>query len=50
VTIEDVLPLDGERLLVLNDNKFPFSIGRNPALPDYDDFVVVRTGPFGKGP
>jgi hypothetical protein len=43
-TIEDVLPLDAERLLVVNDNNFPFSTGRNPALPDYDDFIVVRTG------
>jgi hypothetical protein len=43
VTIEDVLPLDGERLLVINDNNFPFSTGRNAALPDYDDFIVVRT-------
>jgi hypothetical protein len=44
VTIEDVLPLDAERLVVVNDNNFPFSTGRNPALPDYDDFIVVRTG------
>jgi hypothetical protein len=43
-TIEDVLPLDAERLLVVNDNNFPFSTGRNQALPDYDDFIVVRTG------
>lgn len=43
VTIEDVLPLGGHRLLVINDNNFPFSTGRNPALPDYDDFVIVRT-------
>ena len=44
VTIEDVLPLDAERLLVVNDNNFPFSTGRNPLLPDYNDFIVVRTG------
>jgi hypothetical protein len=46
VTIEDVLPLDGERLLVINDNNYPFSTGRNPALPDYNDFIVVRTAPL----
>ena len=46
VTIEDVLPLDGERLLVINDNNYPFSTGRNPALPDYDDFIVIRTRPL----
>jgi hypothetical protein len=45
VTIEDVLPLDRERLLVINDNNYPFSTGRNPGLPDYDDFIVVRTNP-----
>jgi hypothetical protein len=44
VTIEDVLPHDAERLLVVNDNNFPFSTGRNASVPDYDDFIVVRTG------
>jgi hypothetical protein len=42
-TIEDVLPLDGDRLLVVNDNNFPFSTGRNAVLPDYNDFIIVRT-------
>jgi hypothetical protein len=46
VTIEDVLPLDKERLLVINDNNFPFSVGRNPGVPDDDDFVVIRTAPL----
>jgi hypothetical protein len=27
----------------------PFSTGRNPALPDYDDFIVVRTGSLKNG-
>jgi len=49
VTIEDVLPLDAERLLVVNDNNFPFSTGRNPLLPDYEDFIVVRTGSLKNG-
>jgi hypothetical protein len=43
VTIEDVLPLGGNRLLVINDNNFPFSTGRNPAIPDDEDFIIVRT-------
>jgi len=43
VTIEDVLPLDAERMLVVNDNNFPFSTGRNPGRPDDNDFVVIRT-------
>src|SRR5262249_27597499 len=46
VTIEDVLPLDRERLLVINDNNFPFSTGRNPSLPDYNDFIILRTPPM----
>jgi hypothetical protein len=46
VTIEDVLPLDSERLLVINDNNYPFSKGRNPGLPDYNDFIVIRTRPL----
>jgi hypothetical protein len=46
VTIEDVLPLGNERLLVINDNNYPFSAGRNPGLPDYNDFIVVRTRPL----
>jgi glycerophosphoryl diester phosphodiesterase len=41
-TIESVLPLDGERLLLINDNNYPFSAGRNPTLPDDDEFIVVR--------
>jgi glycerophosphoryl diester phosphodiesterase len=41
-TIESVLPLDAERLLVINDNNYPFSAGRNPSRPDDDEFVVVR--------
>jgi hypothetical protein len=43
-TIESVLPLDAERLLVINDNNYPFSAGRNPALPDDTELIVVRTG------
>lgn len=41
VTIEAVLPLHGSRLAIVNDTNFG-STGRNPALPDYSDFVVVR--------
>src|SRR5262245_48372522 len=42
-TIEDVLPLDGRRLLLINDNNYPFSAGRNPSLPDDNELIVVRT-------
>jgi hypothetical protein len=41
VTIESVLPLGGERLAIVNDTNFG-SLGRNPSLPDYSDFIVVR--------
>jgi hypothetical protein len=40
-TIEDVLPLGRNRLLVLNDNNFPFSNGRNPAKPDANEAIVI---------
>jgi hypothetical protein len=40
-TIEAVQPLPGGRLAVVNDTNFG-STGRNPGLPDYSDFVVVR--------
>ena len=43
-TVESVLPLDAERLLVINDNNYPFSAGRNPSLPDDTELIVVRTG------
>ncbi len=33
-TIEGILPLEGGRLLLLNDNNYPLSAGRNPEQPD----------------
>jgi hypothetical protein len=42
VTIESVLPLDGTRLLVINDNNYPFSTGRNPQQIDDTEFIIVR--------
>jgi hypothetical protein len=42
-TIEDVLPLDGRRLLLINDNNYPFSAGRDPSLPDDNELIVVRS-------
>ncbi len=47
VTIERVLPLDRTRLLVINDNTFPFSTGRNPGRPDGTEFIIVRLQPAG---
>jgi hypothetical protein len=41
-TIEDVLPLRGGRLLVLDDNNFPFSNGRHPGQADPNEAIVIR--------
>lgn len=41
-TIESVLPLDGRRLLIANDNNYPFSAGRHPGQPDDNEFIVVE--------
>ena len=44
VTIEDVVVLDDERIGVLNDNNFPFSVGRNVGeeLPDDNEFIIIK--------
>jgi hypothetical protein len=41
VTVESVLPLDDDELAIVNDTNFG-STGRNPSLPDYSDFIVVK--------
>jgi hypothetical protein len=41
VTIEVVPPVGGQRLVIVNDTNFG-STGRNPALPDDSDVIVVR--------
>lgn len=40
--IEALLALDRGRLLVLNDNNYPYGNGRNPDRPDDNEAVVVR--------
>jgi glycerophosphoryl diester phosphodiesterase len=44
VTIEDVVVFDDRTIGVLNDNNFPFSVGRHvgSAQPDDTEFVVLR--------
>lgn len=42
VTIESVLPLDRQTLLVINDNNFPFSTGRSATEPDNNEFILIR--------
>jgi hypothetical protein len=41
-TIESVLPFDAQRLLVIVDNNYPFSAGRNAGLPGDTELIVVR--------
>ena len=41
VTIEAVLPVGRDELAIVNDTNFG-STGRNPALPDYSDFIRVK--------
>ena len=41
-TIETLLPLDVRRLLVVNDNNYPFSAGRNAGRPDDNEFVTLE--------
>ena len=42
-TIESILPLGDGRLLLLNDNNYPLSAGRNPDQPDDTEAIVVRS-------
>lgn len=43
-TIEDVVVLDDKRIGVLNDNNFPFSVGRHvgTGAPDDNEFIVLK--------
>jgi len=45
-TIEDVLVLDNNTLLVVNDNNFPFSSGREFGAADNNEFIVIHTAPL----
>ncbi len=42
VTIESVVPVDAQTVLVANDNNYPFSAGRAPGKPDPTEFILVR--------
>ncbi|WKN44573.1 esterase-like activity of phytase family protein [Tunicatimonas pelagia] len=46
VTIESVVVLDDETIGVLNDNNYPFSIGRHvgQGLPDDTEFIILSLG------
>ncbi|MCY1064792.1 esterase-like activity of phytase family protein [Nannocystis sp. RBIL2] len=47
VTIESLVLLPGGRVLVANDNNFPFSVGRHRGddRPDDEEFVVLQLPP-----
>lgn len=40
-TIEDVLVIDSKTILVANDNNYPFSVGRPPAI-DNNEIVIIE--------
>ena len=44
VTIEDVFVLDRNHIGVLNDNNFPFSLGRHlgSGMPDDNEFIIIK--------
>lgn len=42
VTIESVLLVDPQTLLITNDNNFPFSAGRAAGIADNNEFILVR--------
>lgn len=43
-TIEDVLFFDSTHIGVLNDNNFPFSVGRHvgSGQPDDNEFIIIE--------
>ncbi|WP_088241122.1 esterase-like activity of phytase family protein [Calothrix rhizosoleniae] len=42
VTIESVLPIDAQTLLVINDNNYADSMGRKPKRIDNTEFITIR--------
>ena len=43
-TIEDILFFDRKHIGVLNDNNFPFSVGRHvgSGQPDDEEFIIIK--------
>ena len=41
-SVESILPLDHGRLLVANDNNFPFDAGRHDGQADGNEWIVVK--------
>ena len=42
VTIENVDVVDGEHIVVANDNNLPYSAGRKPNVQDDNEFILLR--------
>lgn len=42
VTIESVLPIDAQTLLVINDNNYADSMGRTPKRIDNTEFITIK--------
>ena len=42
VTIEDIIPIDANTILVASDNNYPFSAGRTPGVPDDNEIALIR--------
>jgi hypothetical protein len=41
-SVESILPLKGNRLMVANDNNYPFDAGRHDGVPDGNEWIIVR--------
>jgi hypothetical protein len=41
-SVESILPLPAGRLMVANDNNYPFDAGRHDGQPDGNEWIVVR--------
>jgi glycerophosphoryl diester phosphodiesterase len=43
-SVESIFPLGGGRLLVVNDNNYPFDAGRHDGRADGTEWIIVRPG------
>ncbi|NJR62324.1 MAG: hypothetical protein HC769_28005 [Cyanobacteria bacterium CRU_2_1] len=49
-TIEDVLVIDANTILVANDNNYPFSVGRPPGIDNNESFLLQLAEPLDLAP
>jgi len=49
-TIEDVLVIDSKTILVANDNNYPFSVGRPPAIDNNEQVLLTLDQPLNIDP